>query len=331
MQFRTAVGVVGASRFGICLAELAARNGNDVVLFTSIPQRATSLQRRRRLPSKVPELDKLHENVRVTTDPEELTENATLILLAMSRDYVGRVMDTIGGTLDGAHMLVHAVHTLEGAELTRSSATIRAHTCVKQVGAIAGPAHVRELLAGKPNAAVVGSAFPGVVTATRRAIQSDYFRIDFDDDIKGVELAAALGQVVAIGVGMADGAEMGPAAHATIFTRGLAEIASLGSRLGASERTFFGLAGVGRIVDALHRDEPNYQLGFDIGRGVSPEGAISEAPGEAMGVRVVWRLVEFAAENQLRLPLCEALGRVLDGEGEPTPTLTEALLGGDGL
>lgn len=329
MKFRPAVGVVGANRFGICLAELAARNGNDVVLFTSIPQRATSLQRRRRLPSKVPELDKLHERVSVTTDPEELTERATLILLAMSRDYVGRVMERIGGTLDGAHMLVHAVHTLEGRTLERSSSLIHAHTCVKQVGAIAGPAHVRELLAGKPNAAVVGSAFPGVVAATRRALQSECFRIDFDDDIKGVELAAALGQVVAIGVGMADGADMGPAAHATIFTRGLAEIAALGARLGASERTFFGLAGVGRIVDALHRGEPNYQCGFDIGRGVSPETAISEAPGEAMGVRVVWRLSEFAGENQIRLPLSEALGRILDGDAAPVATLTEALLDHD--
>lgn len=326
MKFRPAIGVVGANRFGICLAELAARNGNEVVLFTSIPQRATSLKRHRRLPSKVPELERLHPSVHVTTDPATLAERSNLILLAMSRDYIGRIMDRIGSSLDGAHMVVHAVHSLEGADLQRSSSTIRQHTCVKQIGAIAGPAHVRELLAQKPNAAVVGSAFPGVVAATRRALQSSYFRIDSDPDIQGVELAAALGQVVAIGVGLADGAAMGPAAHAVLFTRGLEEIATLGARFGATERTFFGLAGVGRIVDALHRGEPNYQLGYDIGEGKAAEFAISEAPGEAMGVRVIWRLAEFALENHLRLPICQALGQILDGEVDVVPALTEALL-----
>jgi glycerol-3-phosphate dehydrogenase (NAD(P)+) len=329
MVFRPAIGVVGANRFGICLAEIAARNGNDVVLFTSIPQRATSLRRQRKLPSKVPELKKLHANVHVTTDPVVLAERCSFMLLSMSRDYVGRIMDSIGGSLDGAHMVVHAVHSLEGPQLDRSSSIIREHTCVKQIGAIAGPAHVRELLSQKPNAAVVGSAFPAVVAATRRALQSDYFRIHSDPDIKGVELAAALSQVVTIAVGLADGAKMGPAAHATLFTRGLGEIATVGAALGAAERTFFGLAGVGRIVDALHRSESNYQLGHQIGSGRPTDEAVSEASGEAMGVRVIWRLAEFAAVNQLHLPICAALGQILDGELDPVVGQTDALLEDD--
>lgn len=324
-RFRTAVGVVGANRFGICMAELAARNGHDVVLFTSIPQRASTLRRYRRLTKKVPELETLDERVLVTTDPAELAERATLVICTISREYLGRVMDRLSGVLDGAHYVVHAVHTLEGPELERASEIIRRHTCVKQVGAIAGPAHVNELLAGKANAAVVGSSFPAVVRSVRHALGSPTFRIHADSDMRGVELAAALGQVVAIAVGMADGADMGAAAHATVLTRGLHEITEVGRRLGANERTFFGLAGIGRLVDALRRGEPNYQVGFEIGAGRPPEEAISEAPGEALGVRVIWRIGEFAERYSLDLPICAALARILDGEAPVVESLEEAL------
>lgn len=324
-EFRPAVGVVGANRFGICMAELAARNGHDVVLFTSIPQRAASLRRYRRLAKKVPELERLDERVVVTTDVQELAERTSLVICTMSREYLGRLMDRLSGALDGAHFVVHAVHTLEGPELERASEIIRRHTCVKQVGAIAGPAHVNELLAGKANAAVVGSSFPAVVRSVRRALGSPTFRIHSDPDMRGVELAAALGQVVAIAVGMADGAQMGAAAHATVLTRGLHEITEVGRRLGADERTFFGLAGIGRLVDALRRGEPNYQVGFDIGAGAAPEAVISESPGEALGVRVIWQIGEFAARYSLELPICTALGTILDGEADVTETLEAAL------
>ncbi len=320
-EFRPRVGIVGATRFGIALAEVAARNGFGVTLFTSIPQRATALKKNRRYPSRVPELERLHRRVKITGDPVELADNCHLVLLAMGREFVSRIMERIGSAFDGAHYLIHSVHMLEGRDLARASQLIREYTCVKQVGVLAGPIHVSEIFAGKPNAAVVGSPFPDVITAARDAFSNDVFRVYGDSDMRGVELAAALGQVIAIGVGMADGAGMGAAAHATLITRGLREIATVGTLKRADERTFFGLAGIGRLVDALRRGEPNYKLGHDIGAGGDPDSVISAAPGEALGVRVIWQLQEFAEHYGVELPMCSVLAQILDGDGEVTERL----------
>lgn len=327
--FRPAVGIVGATRFGLCLAEIAARNGHDVVLFTSIAQRASTLKRTRRLANKLPELDALHANIHITTDPQELADRCTLIVCTMGREYIGRVMDQVSDTLDGAHFVVHTVHTLEGPELERASEIIRRHTCVKQVGAMAGPAHVSELLQGQSNAAVVGSSFPAVIRAVRKAFGNEHFQIEGDEDLRAVELAASLGQVVAIAVGMVDGASLGAAAHATVLTRGLHEMAEVGARLGARERTFFGLAGIGRLVDALRRGEPNYRLGFDIGAGAPPEEVISSAPSETLGVRVTWKIGLFAERVALDLPICRAIASVLDGESSVADAFEGALRSAD--
>ncbi len=327
--FRPAVGVVGANRLGLCLAEIAARNGRQVVLYTSIEERAATLNAKRQLVDKLPELKSLHKNVTITTDPAVLAEQTTLVLCTMSREYVGQVLDRISGVLDGAHFVVHAVHILEGPDLERSSEIIRRHTCVKQVGAIAGPAQVSDLLSGHPNAAVVGSSFPAVVAAVRHALGNEHFQIQGDEDLRAVELAASLGQVVAIAVGMVDGAQLGSAAHATVFTRGLLEMADLGKRLGAAERTFFGLAGIGRLVDALRRNEPNYRLGFEIGSGVPAEEAMQSSTIEALGVRVNIELDKFATRNQIPLPICRAIASVLEGSADVATAFDLALQGSD--
>ncbi len=324
-SFRSAVGVVAAGRFGITLAELAARNGHDVVLYSSIARRVSNLSRHRRLPSVVPELDRLHERVTVTKDVHELAERCTLVTLTASSEYFEPLLESLGDALDGAHQVVHAVHRLQGPRLQRVSEQLRLRTAVKQVGVIAGPMHVSEILSGRPNAAVVGSSFPALIDRVRGAFHSDHVAVYGDDDNRGVEYAAALGQVVAVGVGMADGLGLGAATHATLLTRGLAEITEVGVELGADARTFHGLAGVGRLVDALRRGEPNYQTGYDIGATGDVAAVLENAPPDALGVDVLRHLGEYAEYHRADLPLTHALRDVFAGERTPEEGLLRAL------
>ncbi len=312
-RFRSAVGVVGAGRFGLALAEVAARNGHDVVLYTSLPERAESLRKDRRLPAVVPELERLNERVHITTDPAAFAQRTTLVLLTSSAEYLTRAWLPVGEALDGAHFVVHAVHILDGAAADRTSEIILRHSCVKQIGVIAGPTHVSELLDDRPNAAVVGTAFPGVADAVRRALGRANFSIVRDPDIRGVELAAALGQMVAIAVGMADGLQLGAAAHATLLTTGLARIAQIGAGWGATPETFFGLAGVGRLVDAVERGEPNYQFGKDFAVASDRAALLAGALPEAQGVAVIRNLAAWGRTERMHMPLVETLDAVLDG------------------
>lgn len=321
--YRPAVGVIGAGRKGIALAEHAARQGHDVYLFTNERRRAASLKRYRKLKTLVPEIAELSPRVTVTTDLGELAASCTLVVLTASRDSFEPTLDAIGEALDGSHQVVHAVHRLFGPELHRVSEILRSRTAIKQVGAVAGPLHVSELLAGLPNAVVVGSSFPALIDAVRVALETDAVRVHPNSDNRGVEFAAALGQVVTFAVGMADGLGLGAAMHATVLTRGLLEITTIGKALGARRRTAYGLAGVGRVVDALRRGEPNYQLGYEVA-GLDEVARLRElASPDAMCVDVIDQVARYVEYHRVHLPLCAALKRVLEGQEDPA----EALLG----
>jgi glycerol-3-phosphate dehydrogenase (NAD(P)+) len=320
-EFRNAVGIVGAGRVGLALAEVVARNGHEVVLLTSLSDRATAIRKKRHVADVLPEVARLNDAIRVTMEPAELAEAATLVLLTMSHDYFDLLLPRVGAVLDGAHLLVHAVHALHGNELERVSEIVGRQSCVKQIGCIAGPTQVSDLLENRPNAAVVGSAFPAVIRRCQQVLSNEHWRIYGSKDLRGVELAASLGQIVAITLGICDGLGLGAATHATLLTRGLDEIARIGQALGAEPRTFTGLAGLGRLVEGVRRGEANYQLGIDLAQSTSRPKTVADAPIEAQGAGVARYVAAWAEANHREYPLCRALVRVMDGSQPPAEAM----------
>lgn len=320
-SFRGTVGVIGAGRFGLALTETIARHGHDVLLFTSLGERARELQESRRLPAIVPELDRLHPKAGVTTDPRAFADGCSLMLLTVSSEYFSPVMEPLGACLDGAHQVVHAFHSLDGSGLQPVSERIKNLSCVLQVGVMAGPMHVSELLEGKPNAVVVGSAFPGIRDAIGKVLGAGHIQVYGTSDLRGVEYAAALGQVVAILIGLADGLDLGASSHAALLTRGLREIASLGVELGAREGTFHGLAGLGRLVDAVRRNEPNYAFGLELARTTSVHERLQCVPPEVQGVDVARHVDAWCRQHGAQVPVVQALARILQGDDPPRESL----------
>lgn len=323
--YRGTVGVIGAGRFGIALAHVIARHGHDVCLYTSLTDRAEALRVERKLPRVVPELDALHRGVEITTDPEAFASACSLQLLTVSADYFDPVMGPLGAHLDGAHQIVHAFHTLAGPDLLTVSERVKALSCVLQVGVIAGPMHVSELLSGQPNAAVVGSPFPGIIRTLRRLLGEGHIQVYGTADMRGVELAAALGQIVALLVGLADGLQLGASTHATLLTRGLRDVAQLGASLDANPQTFQGLAGLGRLIDAVRRDEPNYAFGRYLA-GVSdvPAALTSVAP-EVQGIEVARAVRGWSQRTGASMSVVDALDRVFEGRSTPRESLLALL------
>lgn len=322
---RSRVGVIGAGRYGLALAAVMAGQGREVTLFTSLKARADALRTQRALPAVLPELERLPDSVEVTTSPEELAESCTLLLMTSSSEYFDGLAAQVGPHLDGAHCVVHACHVLQGSSLDGGSSVVKRHSVVRQVGVIAGPMHVSELLAGQPNAAVVGSAYPLVHALVRDALHAPHVRIHASWDVRGVEMAAALAQVVALGTGLADGREMGAAVHASLMTLGLAEMVRIGTAVDVHERTFMGLAGVGRLVDAIRRSEPNYQLGLDLASADDRPAVLASAPPDALGLQVVRSLRTWAESHTLQLPFVEHLGAILDGTEDVEPGIRALL------
>lgn len=191
---------------------------------------------------------------------------------------------------------------------------------------LSGPSHAEEVALGLPTAVVAASKDEGVAKVLQAMLSDQSLRVYTSDDQRGVELAGALKNVMALAAGILDGLGMGDNAKAALVARGLAEMARLGSALKARPETFFGLAGVGDLtVTCYSRHGRNRKLGEQLGRGKTLDQSLEDMSMVAEGVTTTQPALELAASVGLEMPITEAVHRVLEGKQKPRQALADLL------
>jgi glycerol-3-phosphate dehydrogenase (NAD(P)+) len=177
---------------------------------------------------------------------------------------------------------------------------------------LSGPTFAKEVGAGLPTAMVVASADDAFAMRVADDLASPGFRTYVSTDIVGVEIGGAVKNVIAIGAGLSDGLGFGANMRVALITRGLAEMTRLGVALGARERTFMGLAGLGDLVLTSTDDQSrNRRCGLALARGLSANEAMREIGQVVEGYHAARVLRNVALRLQLDLPICEGLCRIL--------------------
>jgi glycerol-3-phosphate dehydrogenase (NAD(P)+) len=177
---------------------------------------------------------------------------------------------------------------------------------------LSGPTFAREVGRGLPTAMVVASADADFAMRVAEDLASPGFRTYVSTDITGVEIGGAVKNVIAVGAGLSDGLGFGANMRVALITRGLAEMTRLGVALGARERTFMGLAGLGDLVLTCTDDQSrNRRCGLALARGLTVDAAMREIGQVVEGYHAARVLREVAAEHQLDLPVCEGICRIL--------------------
>jgi len=179
-------------------------------------------------------------------------------------------------------------------------------------------------------AAVVAAARDGAFAAAVAAqLNGPRLRVYSSSDVVGVELGGAVKNVIAIAAGIADGLALGLNARAALVTRGLAEIARLGTRLGGRSETFAGLAGLGDLVLTCTGDlSRNRRVGLALARG-EPLQEILESLGHvAEGVHSARATLALAERHGIDMPICAAVHAVLF-DAVPAREAVERLLARD--
>lgn len=186
------------------------------------------------------------------------------------------------------------------------SEVVKQESAALRVGALAGPALASEIVKRRPSALVVASEFEEVCTRAQAALHSPLCRVYTSRDLRGVELAGALVQVLSGVIGVADGLDLGVGVRGVVVSRGLAEGARLGAALGANPATLAGLSGVGDLMScASHPDSPTYSTGLRLGRGSKAETELS---------RLADGLVALGKKHGVNLPLTEAVSLIASGK-----------------
>lgn len=259
--------------WGTALSIHLCKRGHRVTLWSNFPEEAAHLRQTRENPLLKGVV--LPEELEITSDPTCVSGQDMVVLASPSFPYRS-VCQTLAPHLSKSTQLVSVTKGIESESLLRLSQVaqeVTGHT----IAVLSGPSHAEEVARGIPTGCVAACADLKVAEIVQSAFVSDHFRVYVNPDVVGVELGAALKNVIALCAGISDGMGFGDNTKAMLMTRGLTEIARLGLALGARKETFAGLAGVGDlIVTCTSMHSRNRRAGILIGQGVSPMEAMKQ-------------------------------------------------------
>ncbi len=299
--------VLGAGSWGTTFAKVLADAGTDVVLWARRPEVAAAVREHHPNPEYLPGL-RLPDRVTATTDAGAALRGADLVVLAIPAQ-------TLRGNLADWARLIEPDATLlsliKGIELGTSKRA--SEVIVEMVGAepdrvvvLSGPNLAAEISAEQPTASVVACLDEARATLVQKAIATGYFRPYTNTDVIGCELGGAVKNVIALAYGMASALGFGDNTRATLITRGLAETARLGARLGADPLTFAGLAGLGDLVATCASPlSRNRGFGEHLGRGESLAQAQAATRQTAEGVKSCRPIRYLARAHDVEMPITE--------------------------
>jgi len=305
------VTVLGGGSFGTCIASVLADAGNDVRLWLRDEETAAEINAAHTNLRYFPDVS-LPTKVLAITDSQDAVKHSTLVFACIPSKAFRSVMHDIAPHLSGEHMIVHGTKGIEKDSFKTMSQLIREETCVRRVGAIAGPNLAKEIMERKPAATVIGSRFDEVILRVRDAMTTEHFLVYGNRDLLGVELGGTLKNVLAIGAGVIDGANLGANAKSLLITRGLTEMMRFAAHMGAQPLTFSGLSGIGDIMATCNSPlSRNYQVGLRLGQGETLESVRASMAQVTEGVDTIAVLHDYAERNDIKIILTRGLFHLL--------------------
>lgn len=320
------ISVIGAGSWGTAVANLLADNGLKVLLWGRDYEQIVFMQKNRVNPRYLTDL-KLHQNLAFSADLQEAVAFADLLVMAVPSMAMRTTMLKMKPFLKQESYFLSLTKGLEeNSYLTMSEVIAEVAGPGSKVAALSGPNHAEEVSKKIPSATVIASLDEEYSRALQELFLTSYFRVYTNSDIKGVEIAGATKNVIAIAAGVSDGLGFGDNTKASLITRGVAEITRLGLALGAQPLTFAGLAGIGDlIVTCISRYSRNRAVGELLAKGYSLEEIKKQTTMVAEGIKTAPVVLKLATKNNIEVPICASVVALLNKEKKPQQIVTELL------
>lgn len=305
------VSIIGAGSWGTALAVLLHKNGHKVTVWSVVEAEIEMLQKEHEHKDKLPGV-KLPEDMVFTTNLEEAVKDKDVLVLAVPSPYTRTTSHNMASLVREGQIIVNVAKGIEENSLLTLSQIIEEEIPQAVVAVLSGPSHAEEVGRGIPTTIVVGARKKATAEYLQNIFMNEVFRVYISPDMLGIELGAALKNVVALAAGIADGLGYGDNTKAALITRGIAEIARLGMAMGGKIETFSGLTGIGDlIVTCASMHSRNRRAGILIGKGYTMEQAMAEVKMVVEGVYSAKAAMGLAAKYDVQLPIIEQVNNIL--------------------
>lgn len=322
----TKIGVLGAGTWGMALARMLCISGNQVTVWSALPQEIEELsatRRHRNLPGMT-----IPEELLFTKEIAEVCKDKDILLFAVPSPFVRATARKAAPYIKDGQIIVDVAKGIEADTLftmTQIIADELKNPTVKLV-ALSGPTHAEEVAKDLPTTIVSACEDMEAAKYVQNVFGNTCMRVYTNDDVLGVELCGAMKNIMALASGVALGLGYGDNTKAALITRGMAEITRLGMAMGCNPQTFYGLAGIGDlIVTATSVHSRNNRCGLLMGQGVSPQDAIKQVGMVVEGINALPAAMKLAAKYQVEMPLAAAVNAVVNEGADPKEAVAKLM------
>ena len=318
------IAVLGGGSFGTVLANLAASNGYSVSLWVRDSEQALRINSEGANTTYHPEL-KLSENIEATDSLEEVLKDASMVFIATPSIIFQQIIQRISNLIEDDSYLISCTKGILGKPFRPLSEVIT-EKVGNRLGVLSGPNLAKEIADNKVAGSVIASSDNELINSVKSVLSSQTFKIYSSNDMQGVEFAGALKNIYAIICGMADSLKVGENAIGLILTRSMAEMSRFAVAKGANPITFLGLAGMGDLVaTCTSKLSRNYQLGYNLGKGMKIDKAKEKIGQVAEGIRTLEVIKNESIELDIKMPLVESLYNIIYLDSPPNVLISDLI------
>ena len=309
------IGVIGAGSWGIALVYVLSKNGHNVTVWSRSQSSVDKLKAYRGNEDKLPGVH-LPEDVCYTCNIEEAVKDKEILVIvvpsAHMRETVRLLSPYLNGDDEEQPIIVNCTKGIEESTLMLMSDVILDELPGRNVCVLSGPSHAEEVGRNLPTTIVVGAFSKDTAKLIQDVFMNDNFRVYISPDMLGIEIGAALKNVIALAAGMADGYGLGDNAKAALITRGIAEISRLGIAMGGEFETFAGLSGIGDlVVTCASMHSRNRRAGILMGQGKSMDEAMAEVKMVVEGVYSAKAALKLSEQYEVDMPIVKGVNEIL--------------------
>lgn len=320
------VGIMGAGSWGTALALLLHKNGHQVTVWSISEEEVKMLSEKREHVSKLPGV-KIPEDMMFTSDMESTVKGKDFIVLAVPSPFTRNTARSMSPYVEEGQIIVDVAKGIEESTLMTLSQQIEEEIPKAEVAVLSGPSHAEEVGRGLPTIVVIGAKRKEIAQYLQKMFMNEVFRVYISPDMRGMELGGSLKNVIALAAGIADGLGYGDNTKAALITRGIAEIARLGVKMGGAVESFTGLTGIGDlIVTCASVHSRNRKAGYLIGQGRTMQEAMDEVQMVVEGVYSAKAAVKLGQKYGVSLPIIDKVSEVLFEGKDPREAVNELML-----
>ncbi|MCL2628283.1 MAG: NAD(P)-dependent glycerol-3-phosphate dehydrogenase [Oscillospiraceae bacterium] len=317
--------VFGSGGWGTAVAMLLNGNGYDVTLWSKFEDEVERIKKTRKTPLlggvKIP------REIIVTSDMNEAISGARAAVIAVPSFALRETVTNLAGKPDEECIIICMSKGIETDTASLFTSILKEILGEDTpIAAVSGPTHAEEVSRRIPTACVAASEDITVALRVQNLLMNEYLRVYTSNDVVGVELGAALKNVIALSAGICAGLGGGDNTMAMLLTRGLAEIAELCVKMGGRKETLAGLAGLGDLlVTCMSNHSRNRRAGLYIGQGLTAKEAMNKVGAVVEGYYAAKAAKALAEKMDTDMPICLETYRVLYEDKNPQEAISDLM------